>query len=92
MAQSLVSAPTLRPNKNKEENKKINSADITFGFRRTAFAELKNNAVWAHSFIFVTAKELVQATEVSFGSTEVELPTLRPGYLAVFEFYSAIHL
>lgn len=92
MSQSLVSVPTLKPNKNKEDTKKINLADITFGFRRTTFAELKNNTVWAHSFIFVTAKELVQAAEVSFGSTEVELPALRPGYLAVFEFYSAIHL
>lgn len=69
-----------------------NSTCITFGFRRTALAELENDAVGAHGFILVTAEELLQAAEISFGSTEVELPAVRPGYLTVLEFYSIIHL
>lgn len=82
----------MKSKKIPKKKKRINSGDITFGFRRTALAETKNNTVWTHCFIFVTAEELVQAAEGSFGSTEVDLPALRPGYLAVFKFYSAIHL
>lgn len=68
------------------------SAGFTFGFRGAALAELKDDSVGAHSFILVRAEELLQAAEVSFGSTEVELPTVRPGYLAVLEFHSIVHL
>lgn len=40
----------------------------------------------------VTAEELVHAAEVSFGSTQVKLPAVSPGYLAMLEFYNVIHL
>lgn len=53
---------------------------------------MKNYAVRAHSFLLVAAEKLLQAAEVSFGSTQVILPGGRPGYLAVLVFYSIIHL
>lgn len=68
------------------------SVSFTFGFRWTALAELEKNAVRAHSFLLVAAEKLLQAAEVSFGSTKVKLPAGRPGYLAVLVFYSSIHL
>lgn len=68
------------------------SASLTFGFRWTALAELENDAVRAHSFFLVAAEKLLQAAEVSFGSTEVKFPAGRPGYLAVLVFYRIIHL
>lgn len=85
-----------RPDKKKKLPKKttneVNPTDVTFGFRRTALAELKNNTVGANGFILVTAEELVQAAEVSFGSTEIKLRAVSPGYLAMLEFYNVIHL
>lgn len=68
------------------------SVSFTFGFRGTALAELENNAVRAHSFLLVAAEQILQAAEVSFGSTEVKLPADRPGYQAVLVFYCIIHL
>lgn len=68
------------------------SVSFTFGFRRTALAKLENDAVRAHRFLLVAAEQFLQAAEVSFGSTEVELPIGRPGYQAVLVFYSIIRL
>lgn len=64
----------------------------TFGFRWTALAELKNDAVGAHGFLLVEAKQRLKAAKVFFGPAEVEGPAVGPGDLAVLVFHSVVHL
>lgn len=64
----------------------------TFGFGWTALAELKNDAVRAHSLLLVEAKQRLKTTKVFLGPTEVEGPAVGAGDLAVLVFHSVVHL
>lgn len=65
---------------------------VTFRQRRTALPELENDAVGAHRLLLVAAEKLLHAAEVSFGSTQVELPGGRPDYQAVLVVYRITNL
>lgn len=73
-------------------NKISESVGPTFGFGWTALAELKNDAVGAHGFLLVEAKQRLKAAKGFFGPTEVEGPAVGPGDLAVFVLHRVVHL